>query len=78
MTDNRENERGALWNKTSGRGMDFMTGTINGERVVAFWNKDKKNPNEPDLRILKSQDQPGYDKPRPDMAQSVDDDVIPF
>lgn len=47
-------ELGALWVKTSSRG-EYMTGTINGVKVVVFKN-DRKGDNEkaPDWRVLKS------------------------
>lgn len=54
----KQEELGALWAKKSSKGADYFSGTftINGEKipVVAFYNATKKNPNEPDYRILKS------------------------
>lgn len=53
----KQKELGALWIKQGPRG-EYMTGVIevNGEKtnVVAFKNDNKKNPKEPDWRILKS------------------------
>ena len=59
------NELGALWEKTSGRGV-YMTGVINGENVVLFKN-DRKEPGskQPDWRVLKS-------KPKDRTAQADD------
>jgi hypothetical protein len=62
-----ENELGALWEKSSARGI-YLTGTINGEPVVVFKN-DKKNPGSkaPDWRVLKA-------KKREDRALEPDDE----
>lgn len=48
------NELGALWENQSARG-PYMTGTINGQKVVVFRNTHKQ-PGEksPDWRVLKS------------------------
>lgn len=47
------NEIGALWNKTTAAGKPYMTGTINGVKVVVFQAKasSEKSPN---WRVLKS------------------------
>lgn len=47
------NEIGALWIKTSSAGKEYMTGTVNGERVVIFRAK-KGSDKSPDWRVLKS------------------------
>ncbi len=53
----KQQELGALWIKTSAKG-EYMTGvvTIDGVAIpiVAFTNQNKKNPKEPDWRILRS------------------------
>ena len=53
----KQTEHGALWIKTSTKG-EYMTGSITlgnqTVKVVAFKNTNKKNPNEPDWRILES------------------------
>ena len=46
------NELGALWVKTGRRG-DYMTGTINGVKVVVFKNDRKTSDKQPDWRVLK-------------------------
>lgn len=51
------NEIGALWEKSSAKG-PYMTGTINGERVVIFKNGNKRGEKSPDWRVLKSQPKP--------------------
>jgi len=45
-------EIGALWEKSSARG-PYMTGTINGQRVVVFKN-DKGGEKAPQWRVLKA------------------------
>jgi uncharacterized protein (DUF736 family) len=55
------NELGALWIKDSARG-EFMTGTINGVKVVCFKNDRKTSENQPDWRVLKSKPREGGDQ----------------
>lgn len=62
------NEIGALWEKQSSRGT-YMTGTINGVKVVVFHNGKKNSDKSPDWRVLKS-------KPRE--ARSEADDSTPL
>lgn len=66
------NELGALWVKTSPRG-DYMTGTINGEKIVVFKNENKGASGKgPDWRVFKPK---AKDAPAP----TVDaDERIPF
>lgn len=47
-------ELGALWVKTSSKGLVFMTGKIDGKDVVLFANKDKKD-SQPDWRVYLSE-----------------------
>ena len=47
------NELGALWEKQSARGT-YMTGTINGVKVVVFHNGKKNSEKSPDWRVLQS------------------------
>lgn len=46
-------EIGALWEKSSAKGV-YFTGTINGQRVVVFKNGNKRSEKAPDWRVLKS------------------------
>lgn len=55
-----KDEIGALWSKTSAKG-PYMTGIINGERVVVFANDAKGNEKAPNWRVLKA-------KPRTETA----------
>lgn len=64
MTINRDDEIGALWNRQSARGLDYMSGrlTIDGQTydVVAYWNSHKQDGERtPDLRLYKSQPRDG-------------------
>lgn len=56
-------ELGALWVRSSAKG-EYMTGEINGVKVVCFPNRSD-NPKAPKWRVLKS-------KPR---EQAADDDA---
>ena len=61
MSESRErdpNELGALWIKESARG-EFLSGTINGVRVVCFRNDRKTSDKQPDWRVLKAQPRNG-------------------
>jgi hypothetical protein len=49
-----KNEKiGALWVKSSERG-DYMTGEINGQKIVVFTNGYKQSEKHPDYVIYKS------------------------
>jgi uncharacterized protein (DUF736 family) len=47
------NKLGALWIKESARG-EYMTGTIDGVKVVVFRNNKKNSDKSPDWRVMKS------------------------
>lgn len=65
MSDNKDNkewndrEIGALWvNAKQGSNEKYLTGQINGAKVIMFKNKYKDdNPKAPDFRIYKQKDQ---------------------
>lgn len=59
MAEKNPDELGALWERTSAKG-PYMTGEINGVKVVCFPNKSD-NPKAPAWRVLKS-------KPKADAA----------
>ena len=69
------NEIGALWEKTGKKGA-YMTGTINGERVVVFKNTNKRGEKSPDWRVLKSVPREPAAEPEHDAA--VTDEGVPF
>jgi len=49
-----KNEKiGALWVKSSDRG-DYMTGEVNGVKVVVFTNSFKQDDKHPDYVVYKS------------------------
>lgn len=60
MSPSNPDELGALWIKESARG-EYMTGTINGVKVVCFRNDRKKSDNQPDWRVMKSKPRDGGD-----------------
>jgi len=46
---------GSLWIRRSKHGLDFMTGEINGQRVVIFPVRDKRGDKSHDYHVFKSQ-----------------------
>lgn len=67
--DWKKNEVGALWKKTSIKtGKSYLEGTIDGKRVIGFFNdpKTKKNENQPDFKIYLKTDS---DSPTPSAKQ---------
>ena len=81
MTDKKENnewdnrELGALWvNVKQSDGSKYLTGTINGEKVIVFKNKYKdENEKAPDFRVYKQQPQ-DQDSPKP--AEIQEEELI--
>lgn len=63
MSEQNPDELGALWERESARGL-YMTGTINGVKVVVFKNTKKTQEKQPDWRVLIS-------KPKPDASEPV-------
>lgn len=49
----KDDQIGALWMKTSGRG-DYFTGEVNGQKIVVFSNSYKQAEKHPDWIIYKS------------------------
>ena len=50
-----ESERiGALWRRTSKKGMEYLRGEVNGEHLVAFPTTKKWQKNSPDYQVFKS------------------------
>lgn len=55
MTDKPYDDSiGALWVKTSSKG-EYLTGTVNGVRVVCFKNTKKTSDKQPEWRVLRGQ-----------------------
>ena len=47
----------ALWKKKARSGLDYLTGkTTDNTNLVAYYNTNKKNPKEPDIRVYVSND----------------------
>lgn len=77
---------GALWKKVSGRDVEYLSGEINGQRVVVFKNKyyradDVKQ--KPYFNIYDSQENPNYQKTevkdvpiKKEWTPIVDDDFL--
>ncbi len=57
MSDKDPDELGALWENEGPNGL-YMTGTINGVKVVVFKNRKKTETKQPDWRVLKSKPKP--------------------
>jgi len=64
---NRE-KLGALWKKTSRKGTTFLSGTINGQRVVIFKAREKRNDKSPDFEVFLSRPAEARPAPTPDTA----------
>jgi hypothetical protein len=82
-------EVGALWLKTSAKGVEYMSGTILGKDVVCF--REKATERGPTWRVLESQPREGgrppqratppkpvHDAEASDDGETVDDGDIPF
>lgn len=64
------NEIDALWQRTSARGTEMLSGTVNGVEVICFRTKSD-NPKAPAWRVLKSQPK---GEAKPFSARDVDFD----
>lgn len=60
VTKNETNKKGdeikelfVLWSKTSKNGLNYLSGKLTNEDVnlIGYFNTNKKNPNEPDIRV---------------------------
>lgn len=51
------NEVGALWQKTSQKGIEMLSGTVLGQEVVAFKTRNESGRG-PTWRVLKSRPRP--------------------
>jgi hypothetical protein len=68
-------ELGALWLKSGAKG-DYMTGEINGVKVVCFPAKPSEKG--PAWRVLKSKPKDGERVPFSEAVQRIDADDIAF
>jgi len=78
--DRKDDELGALWERTSANGTQMLTGTINGVDVVAFLAK-RTSEKSPTWRVLKSRPRPETTRsPRLPVAKDprLDDDDVPY
>ncbi len=74
---------GGLWSKTSAKNQPYFSGNveIDGKKtyIVAFFNSDKKNPKEPDYRILESKPLEQKENPLPTRTEEdINPEYIPF
>lgn len=75
---------GGLWERTSRAGALYMTGTIQGVRIVIFRNTRKQNDRQPDWRVLRDvrRERPADDPPAAPAPVDADEapgaDDIPF
>lgn len=51
---------GRLWTNMSKNGVKYLTGTINGVKVLIFKNKFKQQDKQPSFYVYKSERQNGY------------------
>lgn len=73
---------GGLWSKTSTKNTPYFSGNIeiDGKKtyIVAFYNDSKKNPKEPDYRILESKPIEQGENALPQRNDEIKPDDIPF
>jgi len=83
MSQHEQSERkdiGALWKKTSKSGQAYLSGQIDGRRIVIFANKWKESGDKkPDYRIYEEAVREAVpSSPLSDSQQPVAADDIPF
>lgn len=84
MSDKVENkewtnrEVGALWvNVNQKSGDKYLTGQINGEKVIMFKNKYKEeNAKAPDFRVYKQKDPESADSQEPEVKQEEEEEDL--
>jgi len=52
-----EDSIGALWKRKDKKGRTYLTGVVNGMKVVIFANDKGDNEKRPDFRVYKSREQ---------------------
>ena len=50
-----EEKIGALWSKRSSKGLEYLSGTIGGKKVVVFKNERKTKDTQPDWNVYPQQ-----------------------
>ena len=62
-----------LWKEKAKSGTDYLKGNIleNSTRLVGYFNTNKKNPKEPDIRIYNINDEGNQDKEVCDLWETV-------
>lgn len=52
VEENKElKEAFAMWNNTAKSGSEYLTGRCEDMKLIGFFNKEKKNEKEPDIRV---------------------------
>lgn len=67
---------GALWMKTSKKGVAFLSGKIGEQQVVVFGVKNKRSSRHPDYEIFKSE--PMASQETAPETQEIQDVDVPF
>jgi hypothetical protein len=77
---NKDDKLGALWCGKSQNGVEYMSGEINGKRVIVFKNKFKKEDKHPDYVIYKAidKDDMPQNTQQINISQNKYDDDVPF
>lgn len=62
-----------LWKSKSKSGTDYLKGNVleNSARLIGYFNTNKKNPKEPDIRIYSLNDEDKQDKEVCDLWETV-------
>ena len=56
---------GAFWKNKGKNGVEYLAGTVNGERVVVFLVKEKRTKQSPDYQVFRSLSRPTNEEPKP-------------
>ncbi len=82
MSDQQQKKDiGGLWKQTSKSGMPYLSGTVNGQRIVVFPNSKKQDGEKtPDYRIYEQtpMGQQAAPAAAPSGRRAVTSDDIPF
>ena len=71
MVDKPQESIGALWVKRSKKGAAYMTGIVNGMKVVCFAHQ-KKHDRQPDWRVFVDVPAPEHDPSAPEAVTAPD------
>jgi hypothetical protein len=78
MNDSQKSEKiGSLWKKVSKKGVSFLSGVINEQRVVVFKVREKRNAQSPDYAVFESE-RPAARADQTHESPVITDSDIPF